>query len=88
MNKCTCQTDIEKRLTDKYAQQLSDSKDVKACLNGYAIVLGESLQSRPYMPVHVTHTVTVKKTGLEKQKTEKVNMFFSFCPFCGASLKS
>ena len=87
MSKCTCQSDLEKRLTERFVNRLPDSKDVQAHLAGYAFVLGESLQSMPYMPVHTTHAVTIKKTGLSKQKTEKTNMFFTFCPFCGVSLK-
>lgn len=83
---CECRADIEKRLTDHYAPKLSESREVKAKLMGYAITIGARLGIQPYMPVEVSHTVTVKKTGADKRKVEKVNMYFSHCPFCGVKL--
>lgn len=83
---CDCRADIEKRLTTHYAQKLPESRDVEASLMGYAITLGSNLSIRAYMPAEIRHTVTVKKTGADKRKTEKVNMYFSHCPFCGEKL--
>lgn len=83
---CDCRADIEKRLTAHYVPKLPDSRDLEARLMGYAITLGSSLSVRAYMPAEIRHTVTVKKTGAEKRKTEKVNMYFSHCPFCGEKL--
>lgn len=84
---CNCHADIEKKLTEHYTPKLSESRDVEAKLMGYAITLGKGLGIQPYMPVEIRHTVTVKKTGADKRKTEKVNMSFSHCPFCGEKLK-
>ena len=84
---CECRADIEKRITEHYASKLPDSRDVKGKLMGYAITLGDSLGIKAYMPAEISHTVTIKKTGADKRKTEKVNMFFSHCPFCGEKLK-
>ena len=86
---CNCKADIEQRLTERYVAALPKSKDVKAVMTGYGLVITDDnqLQSRPFMPVEVRHIVT-SKAGAERRKTDKVNMTFSFCPFCGTSLKS
>ena len=83
---CNCKEDIEKRLTDLYVEKLPKSKDVNAELMGYGMYLTDNtIEMKPHMSVEVRHTVT-SKAGSEKRKTEKVNMKFSFCPFCGTSL--
>ena len=87
MNKCTCCDDVEKRVIDNYTERFPNSKDVSAKLLGYAFVLGGALGYKPYMPIEISHTVVIKKSGIEKRKTEKLNMFFNFCPFCGVTLK-
>lgn len=84
---CNCRADIEKRLTDHYTPKLEGSRDVEAKLMGYALTLGKGLGIRAYMPAEIRHTVTVKKTGADKRKTEKVNFYFSHCPFCGEKLQ-
>lgn len=84
---CTCRADIEKRLKEHYAAKLPDSRDVEAKLMGYALTLGKGLGIRAYMPAEIRHTVTIKKTGADKRKTEKVNFYFSHCPFCGEKLQ-
>ena len=84
---CGCRADIEKRLTDHSAAKLPESREVEVKLMGYALTLGASLGIRAYMPAEIRHTVTVKKTGADKRKTEKINMFFSHCPFCGVKLE-
>ena len=84
---CNCRADIEKKLVAHYSPKLPGSRDVEAKLMGYAITLGKGLGIAPYMPVEIRHTVTIKKTGTDKRKTEKSNMYFSHCPFCGEKLK-
>lgn len=85
---CDCRKRIEEKLTKFQTEKMPESKDVEAKLMGYALMIeGNALISKPCMPIEVRHTVTVKKTGLEKRKVEKSNMTFSFCPFCGESLK-
>lgn len=84
---CNFRADIEKRLTDHYKPKLPGSRDVDAKLMGYALTLGKGLGIQPYMPAEIRHTATIKKTGADKRKTVKVNMYFSHCPFCGEKLK-
>ena len=83
---CNCKKDIEKRVTDRYAQDLIDSKDVSASLTGYAFTFDAGVSMKPYMPIEVSHTKS-SKAGVDRKRTEKVSMFFNFCPFCGVSLK-
>ncbi len=83
---CECRSDIEQRITDRYATRMPESREVDATLMGYAITFGDDLRVRAYMPVEIHHTATVKKTGVEKRKIEKVSMFFTYCPFCGEKL--
>ena len=85
---CNCRADIEKKLTEHYAPKLPESRDVEAKLMGYALTLGKCLAIQAYMPAEIRHTVTVKRTGADKRKTEKVNIYFSHCPFCGEKLKA
>ncbi|MFD2755693.1 hypothetical protein [Comamonas terrae] len=84
---CQCRQDIEQKLTEHYAAKLPHSREVDAKLTGYAITLGTGLGIKPYMAAEIRHTVTIKKTGADKRKTEKVNMYFSHCPFCGEKLE-
>ncbi len=85
---CNCKSDLEKKLTEHYAGKLPKSTNVLAALMGYGIYLtDQGCEEKPHMPVEVRHTTT-SKAGVERTKTEKANMTFSFCPFCGTSLKS
>ena len=80
---CECRADIEKRLVEHAQGKMPDARDVAAKLMGYGFVLGGALSVRAFMPVELSHTTTIKKTGADKRKVEKMNMFFSYCPFCG-----
>lgn len=85
---CHCKDDIEKRLTVHYADKLPKSKEVSAALMGYGLYISEKgCEEKPHMSVEVRHTTT-SKAGVERRKTEKANMTFNFCPFCGTSLKA
>jgi hypothetical protein len=76
--KCTCVSDLEKKVLAHLNETKAFKKPVKKVeMGGVAFaVFGNSLESR---------TVSVMKIELEGQaKLEKRNMFHSFCPFCGA----
>lgn len=78
---CDCRERIEADVEKRYVEKNPSGVEVKARLQGYALMLTGG--RRPYMPVEVAHTVTVKSTGQPKRKIEKMTMLFSFCPFCG-----
>lgn len=79
---CTCRKDIEKKLTERFISIAPEGKDHQVELKGYAIIFGDSLSTKGYMPMELTAIFPLKKGG-EKKKTEKQNMIFSYCPFCG-----
>ncbi len=87
MASCDCKKKTEERLKEHYAGMIPGARSLEVSLKGYAITFGKGLSFRPFMPVEATHLVTAKSTGVEKQKTEKTNMFFNFCPFCGVDIR-
>lgn len=83
---CDCRERVEKELHEFLAKKYSEGRDHKVHLQGYAIVLSQTLSERPYMPYEAT-AVLPKKGGVgEKNLKERGNMFFSFCPFCGEKI--
>lgn len=78
---CDCRERIEEELPEQFLKKNPGAQKVKADMLGYAIMFSGGV--RPYMPVEITHEVTVKSTGLQKVKKAKMNMLFQFCPFCG-----
>lgn len=79
---CNCRTEIEKRLTEKFAQDEPEAREHKARLTGYALLFGETLKEKGAMPIELTAIFPLKKGG-EKEKKSKSNMIFTYCPFCG-----
>lgn len=86
---CNCKTDFTEKFLERAKEQLPDSKDHKVEMTGYTHVFGENeagqttLESRGFMPVEISHTVTVKKTQLDRVKKDKTSFIFTYCPFCG-----
>lgn len=82
---CDCRIRIEAKLTERHAKQSPSARDHKAELMGYGVKLTNDLGmvEAAFMPAELRSTVTVKKTGSEKRKVEKIHMHFSHCPFCG-----
>ena len=84
---CDCRKTMEEKLTQHFTKQMPGAGDLEVKLTGYALMLeGNTLRSKPFMPVEIRHTVTVKKTGAGKRKVDKSSMTFRFCPFCGENL--
>lgn len=84
---CNCKKDIEAKLLERFKSQTPEAADHETELAGYAIVFGESVDLVPFMPIHMEASYPVKKTGGWKTKKTSQNMMFSYCPFCGSSLK-
>lgn len=81
---CDCKTELEVKLLERVKEALPDSTNHSVEIEGYVFgISGNSMFSCQAMTVAIKHTVTVKKTGLQKQKTEKQKMMASYCMFCG-----
>lgn len=84
---CTCRADIEAKLLERFVANTSNGSEHRAELTGYGIcIVGNAMKSVPFMPVKCTVEIPIK-AGRSRLKTSTMNMFFSFCPFCGASLQ-
>ena len=79
---CECRNVIEEKLLARFKAQSPNAANHEVSLDGYGIVIGEKLSARPFMPATFRADHPLKKGGL-KTKTTRVNMFFTFCPFCG-----
>lgn len=84
---CDCKKDIEAKLLALFKEKAPEAQDHEARLTGYAIVFGASVQLLPFMPIELEASYLVRKTGAWKTKKTQQNMMFSYCPFCGESLK-
>jgi hypothetical protein len=84
---CDCQRAIEKMLMERHARQFPNAKSHLVTLSGYGFGVDQSgvliVGCTPYQAT-ADHQL---KSGITKTKTEKGNMIWSFCPFCGKSAK-
>ncbi len=80
---CNCKIDINKKLTDMFADKAATSTDHKVELKCYGIAMTEKgCIELGYMPYETYCLEPLKKGGSRPMKTTG-NMFFSYCPFCG-----
>lgn len=80
---CDCKKDIEARLLERFKEASPDAKEHIVNMAGYALIIGEnSLTQKGCMQIEMTAAHPLKKGGY-KSKTERSNMIFSYCPFCG-----
>ncbi|MGE4545807.1 MAG: hypothetical protein AB7D06_17075 [Pedobacter sp.] len=79
---CDCRKTIEKKLLDKFRQDAPEAKDHTSKLTGYAFIFGESVMEKGVMPIEQTAKFPLKKGGMKERKI-KINMMFTYCPFCG-----
>jgi hypothetical protein len=79
---CECREKLEGKLLDRFKEQKPEGKSHRVRLNGYALIFGQQVQQKGCMPIECTAVYPLKKGG-EKEKTEKQNMIFTYCPFCG-----
>lgn len=90
---CNCKSTLTEKMLDRVKEQLPDSKNHAVEITGYTLVFGENeagqstLKSCGFMHVEIKHTVTVKKTGLDRIKKDKTSLVFTYCPFCGVRYK-
>lgn len=81
---CDCRKDLEEKLTDRFVENAPTATDHSVTLQGYGFaIVDNKMLCVPYMEASATAVYPLKNGGTKK-KTLKQNMFFSFCPFCGA----
>lgn len=81
---CNCKTELEAKLLERAKEQLPDSKNHSVEITGYVFAMGPNeITLRQALPVIIKHTVTVKKTGEQKEKKIVSNVLARFCMFCG-----
>ena len=83
---CDCRETIESKLLARFKEQTPDAQNHDASLKGYGFVLGASMHEVGCMPIWLTADRPLKRGGY-KPKTDRMNMFFTYCPFCGEKYK-
>lgn len=83
---CDCRNDIESKLLERFKEQVPDAQNHQATLRGYAMVIRETPLEVGCMPIELVADRPLKRGGY-KPKTDRMNMFFTYCPFCGAKYK-
>lgn len=86
--KCDCKQALEAKLLEKLKQETPDGANHSAHLSGYGMVIvGNKFTYRPCMEV-IQSVDLPRKAGGWKNTKPKLNMFFSYCPFCGKSVNA
>jgi len=83
---CNCRTEITEELIDRFKKNAPTAQDISIEINGYALIFGDTLSSKPFLPIEGTYKLP-NKNGELKAKKLKDYLVASFCPFCGVSLK-
>lgn len=82
---CDCKKDIEAKLLTRFVSKAPDAIEHSARLVGYALIIGnDAIQQKGAMTIELSAAHPLKKGGY-KAKTERSNMIFNYCPFCGES---
>lgn len=80
---CDCKTDIESRILERFKTNRPESMEHSARLTGYTLIIGSSgVRQKGCMGIELTAAHPLKKGG-HKAKTDRSNMIFNYCPFCG-----
>lgn len=79
---CDCRTRIEEKLLINFREKSPEATDHRTKLTGYALIFGKELTEKGCMPIEYTAKFPLKKGGV-KEKAQKMNMMFTYCPFCG-----
>ncbi|MDP1527696.1 MAG: hypothetical protein Q8M20_17980 [Rhodocyclaceae bacterium] len=80
---CNCQGDIEDKLKERFIEENPSAIDHRAVLMGYALMLGKTLATKGYMEFELTAKFRIKNKPELKEKKQKSNITFNYCPFCG-----
>jgi hypothetical protein len=78
---CNCISTIEAKAAAKYTADLGGPAEAKIGNVGFGVTDDGAVSMNMFAPVKVTADVPRFRTG------KKIDLFFSFCPFCGKSTK-
>lgn len=83
---CNCKTDIEAQLLERFKGEQPEGVDHSVSMHGYGFcIVDNKMIMRPY--TEVTRAAQLpRKAGGFSSKRSKLNMYFSYCPFCGNSV--
>jgi hypothetical protein len=85
---CNCKTEIEAKLLESFKSEAPDGVDHSVSMHGYGFcIVGNKMIMRPYTEVTRAAQMPRKAGGFTSKRT-KLNMFFSYCPFCGTPVVS
>jgi len=80
---CNCKKELEEKLTERFKEQSPSATDHDTKLQGYGFaIVGNAMKQLGYMTAKQSAMAPLK-SGVPKLKTTSLNMFFSYCPFCG-----
>ena len=79
---CDCRTRIDEKLLNKFRKDSPEATDHRAKLTGYALIFGETVTEKGCMAIDYSAKFPLKKGGV-KERSQKMNMMFTYCPFCG-----
>lgn len=81
---CNCRSDIEAKLLERFKSEAPTGENHAVSISGYGFcIVGNEMTMRPYAEVTKSADMP-KKAGGWSLKRSKLNMYFSYCPYCGA----
>lgn len=87
MSACNCKADIEAKLLERFKETTPTGTGHDAKLIGYAFgIVGNKMVLRPSTTYETSSVQPLKNGGTRLRKSRGI-MVFSFCPYCGVSLK-
>lgn len=80
---CNCRSDIESKLLERFKSETPTWHNHAVTLSGYGFcIVEDKVITRPYAEVNRVADMPKKSGGYSVKRT-KLNMYFTYCPFCG-----
>lgn len=80
---CNCRSDIEAKLLERFKSEQPTGENHAVSISGYGFcIVDNKMIMRPFAEVMKSADMP-KKSGGWTLKRSKLNMYFSYCPFCG-----
>lgn len=80
---CNCRSELESKLLERFKSEAPTGQNHTVALSGYGFcIIDNKVIMRPFLEVTQTADMPKKAGGFSVKRT-KLNMYFSYCPFCG-----